>query len=183
MNSMLQPRSTDVNDVVCGDVFLSSFEWATCASKDSYSGSSQTQGNASPISDDNSIDNSTHSPKIEQLVGKQQLLPPSRPVNSIEEIPRSIKRPVSYISASAESNSPLLRNKKYFCECIEKDSKSSWSFRSNRLEDIIQNASGNQDHRVMITSASFPYHVEWVSSSWSKLCGWHCHEILGEWSS
>jgi hypothetical protein len=32
---------------------------------------------------------------------------------------------------------------------------------------------------VLITSASYPFHVEWVSSDWSKKCGWSSDEILG----
>ena len=49
---------------------------------------------------------------------------------------------------------------------------------SNRLEDILQ-CSGGLGQRVVVTSATFPYHVEWTNTEWSKACGWQSDEILG----
>ena len=49
---------------------------------------------------------------------------------------------------------------------------------SNRLEDILQ-CSENLSQRIVVTSATYPYHVEWINSVWSKACGWRSDEILG----
>ena len=49
---------------------------------------------------------------------------------------------------------------------------------SNRLEDILQ-CSNILRQRVVVTSATYPYHVEWTNSEWSKACGWQSDEILG----
>jgi len=48
------------------------------------------------------------------------------------------------------------------------------------LEDILQcsNDSG-PGQRVVVYSATFPYHIEWISSQWSKACGWKSEEVLG----
>lgn len=49
---------------------------------------------------------------------------------------------------------------------------------SNRLEDILQ-CSKILRQRIVVTSATYPYHVEWTNSEWSKACGWQSDEILG----
>ena len=49
---------------------------------------------------------------------------------------------------------------------------------SNLLEDILQCSQGVVQ-RIVVTSATYPYHVEWTNSDWSKACGWQSDEILG----
>ena len=39
--------------------------------------------------------------------------------------------------------------------------------------------SSDKNARILITSASYPFHVEWVNSEWSRKCGWSSDEILG----
>jgi hypothetical protein len=48
------------------------------------------------------------------------------------------------------------------------------------LEDILQVSKDFEPgQRVVVTSATFPYHVEWISSQWSKACGWKSEEVIG----
>ena len=52
---------------------------------------------------------------------------------------------------------------------------------SNRLDDIIRSSSIHEEPHpmVLITSATAPYHVEWVNREWSDTFGWSCEEIVG----
>ena len=60
----------------------------------------------------------------------------------------------------------------------QKPENVEYVIRSNRLEDILQ-CSENVSQRIVVTSATYPYHVEWINSVWSKACGWRSDEILG----
>lgn len=50
---------------------------------------------------------------------------------------------------------------------------------NNRLEDIIQCSQGDKSQKLLVFSASYPYHIEWANSEWSKLSGWSSDEIIG----
>ena len=60
----------------------------------------------------------------------------------------------------------------------QKPENAEYVIQSNRLEDILQ-CSENVSQRIVVTSATYPYHVEWINSVWSKACGWRSDEILG----
>jgi PAS domain S-box-containing protein len=47
---------------------------------------------------------------------------------------------------------------------------------SARLEDILRDTSAE---RILLTSATPPFHVEWVSQGWSKAFGWSLDEVIG----
>lgn len=64
-------------------------------------------------------------------------------------------------------------------EDVEKTEDFRHSITSNLLEDILQCSQGAVQ-RVVVTSATYPYHVEWTNSDWSKACGWQSDEILGK---
>ena len=51
---------------------------------------------------------------------------------------------------------------------------------SNRLEDIIQCSVDDKSQKILVFSSSFPYHIEWANSEWSKVSGWSSDEIVGE---
>lgn len=172
---MLRPAPITVSfgaDVLCGDVFLSSFELS------SSSTSPIAFSNMRSESSSHHTEN-VHSSMKDDKPDLGRAIPFSREeVTPQEEITRCVKRPVSVISSSFDS--PYSRHRKSFVEDSARESMRSVTLHSNRLEDIIQCAKENQDYRVLVTSASFPYHVEWVSASWSKVCGWSCDEILGK---
>ena len=165
-------------DVLCGDVFLSSFELSlSSASPIAFSG--LAEGVTSFPGD--SVGDAMNNCKLDSgsaiLVDRSTQFPRGD-TSPQEEITRCVKRPVSVISSSFDS--PYSRHRKSLVQDSAREKKRSLTLHSNRLEDIIQCANENQDHRVLVTSASFPYHVEWVSASWSRVCGWSCDEILGE---
>ena len=62
---------------------------------------------------------------------------------------------------------------------VEKPEDIKNAILSNRLEDILQ-CPEVFGQRVIVTSATYPYHVEWTNSEWSKACGWQSDEILGK---
>lgn len=156
----------------CGDVFLSSFEWPSPSPPKTPTSSdatdiAKTSGRADGISiyDDkkkNDTDSTT-------MLATAQL-------NSAEEISRRTKRPSSFMSPETSS---VLRKSKQENDCSQ-DTKRPCVLASNNLQDIIQCGTGDQNQKLIVTSASYPYHVEWVSSSWSRLCGWSCDEVLGK---
>lgn len=49
---------------------------------------------------------------------------------------------------------------------------------SNKLEDIIQCAQ-DKNEKLLVFSSSYPYHIEWANSEWSKISGWSSDEIVG----
>ena len=54
--------------------------------------------------------------------------------------------------------------------------------KSNRLDDIIRsshNMVNNGKEAILVTSASAPYHVEWVNREWSDTFGWSSEEVVG----
>ena len=165
-------------DVLCGDVFLSSFELSlSSASPITFSGMAE-EASSFPVENvGNAMNNDELDSGSALLVDRLTQLPRGDTTPQ-EEITRRVKRPVSVISSSFDS--PYSRHRKSLVQDSAIVTKRSFTLPSNRLEDIIQCANENQDHRVLVTSASFPYHVEWVSASWSRVCGWSCDEILGE---
>jgi PAS domain-containing protein len=46
-----------------------------------------------------------------------------------------------------------------------------------RLEDVFHSSYNNET--LLITSATAPFHVEWVSPAWSEVFGWSLDEVLG----
>ena len=46
-----------------------------------------------------------------------------------------------------------------------------------QLEDFLGHDTGKA---LLITAASAPYHVEWVSKNWSISFGWSCEEVQGK---
>jgi hypothetical protein len=155
----------------CGDVFLASFEWPSPSPPKTPTSSDATEtAKISDKSDGISIydDSKKNETEITEQLATTQL-------NSAEEISKRMKRPSSFMSSECTS---VLRKSKQENECIQ-DTKRPCVLASNNLQDIIQCATGDQNQKLIVTSASFPYHVEWVSSSWSKLCGWSCDEVLG----
>lgn len=54
------------------------------------------------------------------------------------------------------------------------------SIASNRLEDVIRCSSEAQSQKFLVFSSSFPYHIEWANSEWSKVSGWSSDEIIGK---
>jgi len=44
-----------------------------------------------------------------------------------------------------------------------------------KLDDII----GIRHDRMMITTATKPYHIEWCNAGWSQFCGWSNEEVNG----
>lgn len=50
---------------------------------------------------------------------------------------------------------------------------------SNRLEDVIQCSFDDKCQKFLVFSSSFPYHIEWANSEWSKVSGWSSDEIVG----
>ena len=61
---------------------------------------------------------------------------------------------------------------------VEQPDNSKNAILSNRLEDILQCTHG-VGQRVVVTSATYPYHVEWTNTEWTKACGWQSDEIVG----
>jgi PAS domain-containing protein len=51
---------------------------------------------------------------------------------------------------------------------------------SNLLEDIIQCSTKDRKQKILIFSSSYPYHIEWANSEWSKISGWSSDEISGK---
>ena len=51
----------------------------------------------------------------------------------------------------------------------------------NRLDDIVQISpvEGEPAPILLVTSATAPYHVEWVNREWSEAFGWSAEQILG----
>lgn len=45
----------------------------------------------------------------------------------------------------------------------------------SKLDDII----AIRHDRMMITAASYPFHIEYCNSGWTQFCGWSCDEVLG----
>lgn len=51
---------------------------------------------------------------------------------------------------------------------------------NNRLElQNLLNCSQTAGQKLILTSASYPFHVEWVNNEWQSACGWQSDEILG----
>jgi hypothetical protein len=44
------------------------------------------------------------------------------------------------------------------------------------LEEFLER---DEKKMLMLTSACSPFHIEWVNSAWSKICGWSSEEIQG----
>jgi hypothetical protein len=72
----------------------------------------------------------------------------------------------------------VVKRKMATTEEVENAEGSKYKIVSNRLEDILQCSQG-LGQRIVVTSATYPYHVEWINSEWSKACGWQSDEILG----
>lgn len=156
----------------CGDVFLASFEWPSPSPpKTPTSAQTSEVAKAHDRRDGISIydDSKKNEPDITEQLATTQL-------NSAEEISKRTKRPSSFMSSECAS---VLRKTKQENNCIQ-DTKRPCVLASNNLQDIIQCGSGDQNQKLIVTSASFPYHVEWVSRSWSTMCGWSCDEVLGK---
>ena len=189
---MLQPIDTsvgagDCGEIACGDVFLTSFEWSTASSNASLSSDSDSQRTEKDClyqgSEASSVHNYVADLRRAASGGKVPQTVESQKVVSSQEGVKCIKRPVSVISSnSSGSRSPTNResNREYADSDNSRVTKKPYTLPSNRLADIIQCYNGHQDQRVLITSASYPYHVEWVSSAWSKMCGWTSDEVLGK---
>lgn len=116
----------------------------------------------------------------------------------------------NYVELKKKSS---INSKKFNVNCESFDRSTQSVLISNRLEDIIQcsntgktNSPADQlthfnstplhlltadlnqffsdkNARILITSASYPFHVEWVNSEWSRKCGWSSDEILGDLTS
>lgn len=50
---------------------------------------------------------------------------------------------------------------------------------SKCLADVIQCANEHQHLKLVVTSVDYPFHIEWLSSDWSKLMGWNSEDVLG----
>jgi hypothetical protein len=141
----------------CGDVFWASCEW----SLKSTTSSNSTIASVDIKQIENIIDC-----KITEADGK----PPD--ANDTEIRSRNGKRPISYISF--ENGLPHNRIE------MAKEFKKHAILESNRLEDVIQCANEHQRYKLIVTSANHPFHIEWVSSEWTKICGWASEEVLGD---
>jgi hypothetical protein len=53
------------------------------------------------------------------------------------------------------------------------------SIASNRLEDVIRCSCEDKSQKFLVFSSSFPYHIEWANSEWSKISGWSSDEVIG----
>lgn len=155
----------------CGDVFLASFEWPSSSPPKTLKSSDATETAKSSEKDGISIYDDSR--KNETVITEEMS---STQMNSAEEISKRMKRPSSFMSSECAS---VLQKSKLENDCIQ-DTKRPCVLASNNLQDIIQCGTGDQNQKLIVTSASFPYHVEWVSSSWSNMCGWSCDEVLGK---
>ena len=156
----------DVPPSNCGDVFLSSFEWSPPSpkKKNMFASTNFLKGCFEELNQSRKVD----LPNAVKSTQSQQ-----------EEVSICAKRPSSYMSPDNSSSvlygfnrNEVVRVKKRPCV-----------IGSNSLHDVIQCTTDDQDIKLIVTSASFPYHIEWVSSAWSKMCGWSCDEVLGEYIS
>lgn len=160
---------TNASSARCGDIFLSTFEWSP---------PSPIPANVSCGDNSKNVGVKSDKRVTKCMRGKMNdsaSASTSDQQNVDSELGRSTKRPFSLMSHSVSSI-----EKDTFERGLRIDTKQSSVLTSNRLEDVIQCGSSDHCPKVVVTSASFPYHVEWVSSSWTKTCGWSCDEILGE---
>lgn len=74
----------------------------------------------------------------------------------------------------------LLRRKTSFVNGASDFEGCELSIASNRLEDVIRCSSGDKSQKFLVFSSSFPYHIEWANSEWSKISGWSSDEVVGK---
>ena len=74
----------------------------------------------------------------------------------------------------------LLRRKTSFVNGASDFDGCELSIASNRLEDVIRCSSGDKSQKFLVFSSSFPYHIEWANSEWSKISGWSSDEVVGK---
>jgi hypothetical protein len=84
---------------------------------------------------------------------------------SLSSDEKVMRRQSSFISNSSTTD---------FMDCQDDNVKEN-----NRLEDIIQCSQSDKSQKLFLFSASFPYHIEWANSEWSKVSGWSSDEIIG----
>ena len=161
MQSSVLKILEDVPPSNCGDVFLSSFEWTPPSpKKNMFASTNFLKGCFEELNQSRKVD--LHS-AVRQTP------------NPLEELSICSKRPSSYMSP--DSPSSMVRG--FTRNEFVREKKRPCVIGSNSLHDIIQCKTEDQDIKLIVTSASFPYHIEWVSSAWSKMCGWSCDEVLG----
>ena len=162
MQSSVLRIVTETPPTNCGDVFLSSFEWSPPSPrKNVFASTIFLKGCFEELNQSRKVD-------LPSAVKSAQ--------NLQEEASICAKRPSSNISP--DSSSSLLHG--FNRNEVVREKKRPCVIGSNSLHDVIQCISEDQDIKLIVTSASFPYHIEWVSSGWSKMCGWSCDEVLGE---
>jgi hypothetical protein len=165
MQSSVLRIVTETPPTNCGDVFLSSFEWSPPSPrKNVFASTNFLKGCFEELNQSRKVD-------LPSAVKSAQ--------NLQEEASICAKRPSSNISP--DSSSSLLHG--FNRNEVVREKKRPCVIGSNSLHDVIQCISEDQDIKLIVTSASFPYHIEWVSSAWSKMCGWSCDEVLGEYIS
>jgi hypothetical protein len=84
---------------------------------------------------------------------------------SLSSDERVMRRQSSFISTSTTTD---------FMDCQDENVTEN-----NRLEDIIQCSHSDKTQKLLVFSASFPYHIEWANGEWSKVSGWSSDEIIG----
>ena len=152
----------DVPPSNCGDVFLSSFEWSSPSlRKNMFASTNFLKGCFEDL-------NQCRKVELPSAVKSTQ--------NLHEKTSICTKRPSSYMSP--DSSSSMLHG--FNRNEVVREKKRPCVIGSNSLHDVIQCKTDDQDIKLIVTSASFPYHIEWVSGAWSKMCGWSCDEVLGE---
>jgi hypothetical protein len=152
-------ENTSTTSAQCGDVFWASCEWSSLQ---------ENSSNSSITSLD--INHQIHPLQEGDLLDCKLPEPPD-PIITERRL-RNGKRSISYLSY--ENGLPHHQQ-----EIGVKEFRKHAILKSNRLEDVIQCASEHQGHKLCVTSANYPFHIEWINSDWTKLCGWASEEVLG----
>jgi hypothetical protein len=156
----------------CGDVFWASCEWSSLQENSSNSSIASLDINHHQI---HLLQEGSY---LDCKLAEAKGIPPEPPDGKISELPdgktrsRNGKRSVSYLSY--ENGLPHHQQ-----ESGAKEFKKHAILESNRLEDVIQCATEHQRHKLVVTSANYPFHIEWINSDWTKLCGWASEEVIG----
>ena len=93
----------------------------------------------------------------------EYLHPACLALRSLSDTEKSLRRKSSFIGGATD-----------FGDCKDR------CVTSNRLEDVIQYSRDDKTQKFLVFSSSFPYHIEWANSEWSKISGWSSDEILGK---
>jgi hypothetical protein len=159
-------ENTSTTSAQCGDVFWASCEWSSLQENSSNSSIASLDINHQihPLQEGGFLDC-----KLTEAKGK----PPEPPdANITKTRSRNGKRSISYLSY--ENGLPHHQQ-----EIGAKEFKKHAILESNRLEDVIQCATEHQRHKLCVTSANYPFHIEWINCDWTNFCGWASEEVIG----